>query len=251
MIHIEKQFYTGTSGLVLPFNKEHFPIEFQEKSRLEYYSSLVNSVEINSTFYKLPKSSTIDKWKESVPKDFHFTFKIPKTITHSKGLNFPFDDVLEFIEVVEKSGDKKGCLLVQFPPSVKITHYDKVKNLLKALNQATMNTSWKIAIEFRDPSWYISEVHELLDEYNNTMVMHDMSKAATGWNVAQGSFVYLRLHGPEPKYRGDYSDEFLKNLAVKIKEWIEDKKIVYAYFNNTMGEAFKNMETLKGYISSF
>lgn len=248
MIDIQKHFYSGTSGLVLPTNKDHFPAEFQDKSRLEYYASLFNSVEINSTFYKLPKGSTLKKWSENVPESFEFTLKLPKIITHSKNLDYSLNDLEEFIEITESITDKKGCLLIQFPPSIKIEKYNKVQSLLKDINDLVNTDSWKIAVEFRDSSWYISEVYELLEELSIALVLHDMTKAATGWNLAQNSFVYLRFHGPEPRYRGNYSDDFLKKMAEQIKLWIKEDKTVYAYFNNTMGAAFKNLETLNKYV---
>ncbi len=250
MINIRKHFYSGTSGIVLATNKDQFPLEFQEKSRLEYYASLFNSVEINSTFYKLPRASTLKKWAESVPTDFQFTLKLSKTITHARNLDYSLSDLEEFIEITESITDKKGCLLIQFPPSIKIEKYNKVQSLLKDINDLVNTKSWKIAVEFRDSSWYISEVYELLEELSITLVMHDMVKAATGWNLATGNFVYLRFHGPEPRYRGDYSDEFLKSMAEQIKTWIDEEKIVYAYFNNTMGSAIKNLETLNKFVRS-
>src|SRR2546423_6921762 len=64
------EFYSGTSGLVLPFSKRSFPAEFKDKSRLHYYASLFNSIEINSSFYKMPMASTIKRWGESVPDGF-------------------------------------------------------------------------------------------------------------------------------------------------------------------------------------
>lgn len=244
----KKQFYSGTSGLTLPTTKEHFPTEFKEKSHLEYYASLVNSVEINSTFYKLPMASTFVKWEESVSADFRFTFKVPKTISHAKGLDFSEEDVKEFIAVIENMSSKKGCLLLQFPPSVKIAKYEKVKNLLTLLNELTSDSDWNVAVEFRDESCYITEVSEILDELNITMVLHDMPKGATGFEEPKGNVVYLRLHGPELRYRGDYSDEFLIELAEKIKKWLLDDKTVYVYFNNTMGAAFKNLQDLNKFI---
>lgn len=81
-----QDFYTGTSGLSLPFPKHSFPPEFQDKSRLTFYASLFNSIEINSSFYKLPMASTVKKWAESVPDNFLFTFKLWREITHNKGL---------------------------------------------------------------------------------------------------------------------------------------------------------------------
>ncbi|HEY8898156.1 MAG TPA: DUF72 domain-containing protein, partial [Niastella sp.] len=79
----------GTSGLVLPVpNKQSFPPEFSDKSRLTYYASLLNSIEINSSFYKVPQPATVRKWADSVPDDFVFTFKLWQEITHVKGFAY-------------------------------------------------------------------------------------------------------------------------------------------------------------------
>src|SRR5438045_1404405 len=106
MSSINKLFYSGASGLYLPVPKAQYPPAFQGKSRLEYYSSLFNSIEINSIFYKLPRHSTVVNWANSVPDNFRFTFKVSKTITHVKNLDFVVKDVDDFINTVENSGDK-------------------------------------------------------------------------------------------------------------------------------------------------
>src|SRR4051812_31774190 len=103
----------GTSGLVLPVpNKQAFPPEFRDKSRLTYYSSLLNSLEVNSSFYKVPQPATVKKWADSVPAGFVFTFKLWQEITHIKKFAYKREDVLRFMEVIDQAGDKKGCLLV-------------------------------------------------------------------------------------------------------------------------------------------
>lgn len=242
-------FYSGMSGLNLPFPRSQYPAEFREKSRLEYYASLFNSLEINSCFYKLPQSSTVAKWAETVPADFRFTCKISKTITHAKNLQFSQNDITDFMNVMENIRDKKGCLLAQFPPSFKIGNVSGLQKLLEALGEAIQNTKWKLAIEFRDPSWYEQEIFELLEEVEATLVIHDIPKSATPLHKAVGDFIYLRFHGPEPRYRGDYSDETLKRYAGYIHDWISEKKTVYAYMNNTAGAAFKNLQTLNSYVN--
>ena len=241
-------FYSGTSGLDLPVPRSQYPLEFRGKSRLEYYSSLFNSLEVNSIFYKLPRSSTVVNWAESVPANFRFTFKVSKTITHVKGLIFAEKEVTDFMKVVEQVGENKGCLLAQFPPSLRIEKLDRLQRLLETLGEATDNSGWKLAIEFRDPSWYEREVYELLEEYSAALVIQDIPKSATPLNDVRGDFIYLRFHGPEPRYRGDYNDEFLKRYAGYIKEWISEKKTVYAYFNNTVGAAVENLQTLNKYV---
>ena len=248
MRSINEQFYSGTSGLNLPVPRSQYPDEFQGKSRLEYYASLFNSIEVNSIFYKLPRISTIVNWYESVPEDFRFTFKVSKTITHVKDLKFTAKDVNDFMKMVDHVGEKKGCLLAQFPPSLKIEKLDQLQTLLETLGEAAYHSHWKLAVEFRDPSWHEREVYELLDEYDAAMVIQDIPKSATPFNDVKGDFVYLRFHGPEPRYRGDYSDDFLKKYAANINDWIKEKKTVFAYFNNTVSAAVKNLQTLINYV---
>ncbi len=80
------------------------------------------------------------------------------------------------------------------------------------------------------------------------MVLHDIKNSATQWTHADDDIGYLRFHGPEPRYRGSYSNEFLKQGTQSIVNWIEEGKTVYAYFNNTMGAAFSNLATLNDYV---
>lgn len=240
-------FYSGISGVALPMTRSQYPPEYQGKSRLQYYASLFNSVEVNSIFYKLPRTSTVANWRESTPDDFRFTFKVSKTITHVKELNFSNEDVKAFVNTVEEIGHKKGCLLAQFPPSLKIDRINELQNLLEAVGEAT-NDSWRIAMEFRNTSWYEREVYELLNEFNVTLVMQDIPASATPLSSLIGDSVYLRFHGPEPRYRGDYSDDHLRKYASMIQNWMKDGKTVFAYFNNTMGSAVKNLQTLNAFV---
>ncbi len=241
-------FYSGVSGLVLPVPKSQYPPEFQDKSRLQYYASLFNSIEVNSIFYKLPRSSTIANWVESVPDNFRFTFKLSKTVTHVKNLEFTANDVAAFMKTIGPVDDKKGCLLVQFPPGLKVEKLNQLQNLLDVIGEATHNTDWKIAMEFRNSSWYEREVYELLDEYNFSVVLQDIPASATPIEAQKSDFIYLRFHGPEPRYRGSYSNEDLMAYAKRIKKWLKKGKTVFCYFNNTMGDAVNNLQTLNSYV---
>src|SRR3954471_14852776 len=99
------EFYCGTSNVVLPVrNKGYFPPEFQDKTRLNYYASLFNSVEVNSSFYKLPLPRTVEKWANDVSDNFRFTFKLSKSITHAKELHYNVEDVADFMRVVSAAG---------------------------------------------------------------------------------------------------------------------------------------------------
>ena len=246
-----KNYYTGTSGLLLPVpNKSHYPASFQDKSRLCYYASLVNSIEINSSFYKIPLASTVKKWAADVPSDFRFTFKLFKGITHNKDLFFDAALVADFMEVIEQVGDKKACLLVQFPPSIKINHFMQLRNLMTVLKANNPLSAWNIALEFRHTSLYVDEIYELLEEFNFEMVIHDKTPANSPMITLNQDFVYLRFHGPDGNYRSSYPDDVLYEYASYINEWLAEGKKVYTYFNNTMGEAHANLKFLREHIQN-
>lgn len=244
-------FRSGTSGLVLPVpNKQSFPPEFRDKSRLTYYSSLFNSIEVNSSFYKVPQAATVKKWADSVPDNFSFTFKLWREITHVKERAYQPEDVLRFMEVISNAGPKKGCLLIQFPPSFTVELFARVEQLLDILQNIDPPHEWKVALEFRHPSWYIGEVYELADEYACSMVLQDIPKSRNEQLNKGASFVYLRFHGPAGDYKGGYSDDHLRRQAVAIKQWRSEGKDVFVYFNNTIGDAVKNLATLNSFVTS-
>lgn len=246
--HASGQYYSGTSGLKLDIPKYLFPEQHQQSSRLEYYSTLFNSIEVNSSFYKLPLPKTVSKWADSVEKDFRFSFKLWKEITHVKGLHLLQKDVELFMQSIESAGKKKGCLLIQFPPSVSMKNYSALKKLLTIVNNINTKSSWRIAVEFRNKTWYDEKVYELLQSYKATLVIHDIPKSATPFFTRDYDFIYMRFHGPTGNYRGDYSDEFLAEYAGYVREWLREGKTVYAYFNNTMGNAFNNLKTLNSFV---
>ncbi|NIJ52753.1 DUF72 domain-containing protein [Dyadobacter arcticus] len=242
-------FYAGTSGLVLPVpNKQFYPPEFQNKSRLTYYGSLFNSVEVNSSFYKVPLASTVRNWSTQVPDGFKFTFKLWREITHNKGLIFDPENIARFIQVIDEIGDKKGCLLVQFPPSVKSSMQSQLERLLIAIAEADPLKNWKVALEFRHASCYTDELYELIDHFGFQIVLHDKPGSAPGLLESDLDFIYLRFHGPNGDYRGQYEEDALYEYAEIIQNWMEEGKTVYSYFNNTMGEAMKSLNLLKASI---
>ncbi len=236
--------YTGTSNIVLPVpNKLLFPTDYQDKSRLCYYASLFNSLEVNSSFYKVPMRSTVQKWAADVPADFKFTFKLSRDITHNKELAFNPHDLEKFMNAISGAGDKKGCLLIQFPPSLGI-NINQLRVLLDGIIMLDADKEWKVAVEFRNKSWYVDDVYELLENYQMAMVIQDMPKSVTPLIDSDVPFVFLRFHGPNGGYRGSYTDEHLAEYASYITNWQDEGKTIFAYFNNTMGDALQNLITL-------
>lgn len=236
-------FFSGLSGLQLDVPKYLYPESFKNSSRLTYYSSLFNSIEINSSFYKIPQQATVAKWTASVPSDFRFTFKLYKEITHSKAVSFNKNFLDQFLKAVGAVKEKSGCLLIQFPPGIGNEYLLKLDNLLRYIKEI-QSLDWKIAVEFRNKSWYNEETYYLLKLFDVCLVVHDIPKSATPLVNQETDFVYIRFHGPAGNYRDSYSEEFLNEYAGYVNEWLEEGKTVFMYFNNTMGDAFNNLKTL-------
>lgn len=242
-------YYSGTSGLLLPVrNKSFYPEEFKDKSRLCFYASMMNSIEVNSSFYKVPMAGTVAKWANEVPDDFRFTFKLSREITHNKGLAFDPEAVKRFMEVIDLSGEKRGCLLVQFPASVRIAQVRQLALLMNILRESDRGMRWNIALEFRHISLYHDDIYSLLEEHHMGMVIQDMPPAVTPMLDTELPFVYLRFHGPDGSYKGSYDDEVLYEYAGYIHDWMLEGKTVYTYFNNTMGNALANLFRLKDMV---
>lgn len=247
---IPGQLFIGTSNITLPGNKSTFPKAFRNKSRLNYYSSLFNTVELNSPFYKIPMAATFKKWAADTKKGFQFSVKLWKGITHIKQLDFDADDINSFIQKASELKNKKGCLLLQFPGKIAFDYFGHVEKLLEILTIATKTDRWRIAVEFRNAGWYTGETFELMDEFGASMVLHDHPKAKNEQLNKNARFIYIRFHGPEGNYKDSYSTAYLQSKAIMIQQYINSGKDVYVYFNNTAGDAFNNARTLQRICST-
>ncbi|WP_336514175.1 DUF72 domain-containing protein [Pollutibacter soli] len=248
--YFSRRYFSGTSGLLLPVpNKQFFPDEFEDRSRLTYYASLFNSIEVNSSFYKIPLGKTIANWSATVPDSFRFTFKLFREITHQKPAGTDKDLIRNFFAVIGNAGHKKGCLLVQFPAK---TDFDiaLLQELLFFISELNEEQHWRICVEFRDIKWYCNPVLSLLESLNISLVIHDKPKSITPISQLHNNTIYIRFHGPAGDYRGSYSTEILNQWAEKIFQWIQTGKTVFAYFNNTIGDAIQNLQTLNRLIDS-
>ena len=243
------QYYTGTSGLLLPYkNKGFYPEGLQGKSRLHVYSLLFNSIEINSSFYKIPQKSTIAKWALDVTDSFRFTFKLWKGISHAKALQYQGADLEKFMDALAAAGDKCGCLLIQLPPSVSQSASLRLEKLLDNIAEVS-DHKWNVCVEFRHATWYCENTYRVLDERQTGIVFHD--KNSNGMNIDETAapYIYLRFHGPEGNYRGSYDPVILEEYGQYIKEWLGSGKEVFSYFNNTMGGAITDLQYLRHIVS--
>jgi uncharacterized protein YecE (DUF72 family) len=240
----------GTSGITMPGSKDTFPESYRSTTRLRYYSSIFNSTEINSSFHKIPLARTFAKWSAEVSSDFLFTIKLYRGITHAKNLLFNEHEISLFMQAAHHLDNNKGVLLIQFPASINFAYFDQVKTIIGIIQKSNQHRPFRLALELRHKSWYNDTTFEFLEDNGIALVFHDLPASKPSLDNAFTDTIYLRFHGPKGDYRGGYSDDFIKDYADRIKEWSMEGKDVYAYFNNTMGDAFKNAQLLKSFCES-
>jgi len=208
-----------------------YPKELPAKDYLKFYSGVFNSVEIDSSFYRIPNQFMITQWKNNTPTGFVFSPKLPKKITHDNKLKGSESTLVYFYSVLNKLGPKLGPIAVQLPPSIKLsTHLETLKAFLSQLRP-----EFKHAIEFRHKSWFTAEVYELLRKSNVAMVWSLNQYVETPPEVT-ADFIYLRMVGDREitEFTGIQRDrsEDMKRWAEAMKDNAGKFESGYIFFNN-------------------
>lgn len=228
--------YIGTSGWSYGDwgDGVFYPSDLKEKDWLGYYSQQFKTVEINSTFYHQMSAKTFTNWYNKVPKNFIFSVKISRFLTHVKKLNEPKEPWQRFINNAKELKEKLGPILVQLPPNLHV-NLDKLKELIRVIP-----TRYKIALEVRHQSWFGKPVYKVLKKRNIPLVF-SCGEGLPIEEVITADFIYIRMHGPGDLYGSKYTKGQLKELAEKIKKWKRKIRNIYVYFNNdTNGYAVEN-----------
>lgn len=212
---------------------------------LERYAELFDTVEVNSTFYGLPKRTTVERWVEQVPEGFLFACKMSRYVTHVKRLadseakSFKLGEgVKRFAERLEplQEAGKLGPVLWQLPPNF---HRDD-RRLDAALGALTPG---RHCFEFRHPSWFTEPVYRALRERDVALVIVDDPELPFTTRELTASWIYVRLHRGSRGRRGNYSDTELDTWRRRIAAW-RSRADVLAYFNNDW-EAFAPRNALQ------
>lgn len=231
----KQNLFIGTSGWSYDDwrGSEFYPDNLAKTDELPFLAEHFSTVELNASFYHLPKEQTFKNWCEEVPEEFMFSVKASRYLTHIKKLKNPKEIWGNFYERAKLLEEKLGAVLVQLQPSWK-KNAQRLKKFLKVAKK----DHEKLALEFRHPSWFCDEIYDILKKYNIALVYADCGqKWPQVWRETSDDFVYLRMHGPDGSYATKYDKEHLKKIAKKIKKTLADNKEVYIYFNNDY-EAF-------------
>ena len=197
------QFFVGTSGYSYKEWKGSFyPEKLPQKQMLGYYAQRFRAVEINNTFYRMPKATVLETWAQQVPPGFRFVLKAPQRITHHKRLNDAADSVDYLLRTASALGEHRGPLLFQLPPDLK-KDAPRLEAFLQLVGEGT-----PVAFEFRHPSWFDAEVFDCLRRNHCALCVADTDDAPLTDLVDTAGWGYVRLR------REAYSDELLE-------QWIE------------------------------
>lgn len=221
------EIHIGTSGWQYDhWRGPFYPEDLFMDSFLDYYSGRFHTVEINNSFYQLPKQETLRKWREKVPEKFIFSFKASRYLTHMKKLKDPKASLSRMLEVIPSLNGKLGPILFQLPPKWGFDP-ERFYDFLEALPG-----KYRYAFELRDPSWLDPRAYEALTEVGAAFCIYEIGGRMSPKEIT-ADFVYIRLHGPaEEPYRGQYSTRTLSGWAGAISAWVRQGREVFCYFDN-------------------
>ena len=217
--------WTGTSGFSYKEWKGSFyPEKLPATKMLAYYSRQLSSVEINNTFYRLPRAEMLEKWAAQVPRDFAFVLKASRRITHMKRLK-DAGDPLEYLvrTSVGALGSQLGPILFQLPPYLR-AGVERLTDFLAILSEGVgAPDGFRAAFEFRHASWFTEEVYQALADHGAALVIADTGDGEAPV-VETAGFGYARLRRP------GYGEAELRDWAAALQRpaWRD----VYVFFKH-------------------
>ena len=233
----------GCSGWLYRHWRELFyPKGVAQHRWFGHYSETFSTVELNTSFYHLPKAETFEKWRDQAPPGFTYAVKAPRFITHMKKLKDCAEPVEEFLRRARRLGPTVGPILYQLPPHWTV-------NLERLADfSALLPRDLAHVFEFREKSWLTEEVLAFLEDEGLSFCVHDMPGSATA-RRASGPIASVRFHGGEGKYWGRYSDEGLLSWTDWIAGQARAGRDVWCYFNNDIGgHAIDDAQTLRSMV---
>jgi uncharacterized protein YecE (DUF72 family) len=221
--------WVGTSGWQYRhWSGTFYPAKLPSRAWLAYYCERFRVVEVNNTFYHLPPASTFEKWRDDVPDDFVVAVKMSRFLTHLKRLLDPEEPVERFMNRATKLAPKLGPVLVQLPPRFAVD-LDRLGRVLELFS-----TRWRhvrVAVEFRDSSWFVEPVRKLLEDHGVALVLADSpERRQPCWRTADWGFV--RFHEGRATPPPCYGERALATWMDRIADLWGPEADVYAFFNN-------------------
>ena len=227
----------GCSGWNYPHWRERvYPKGLAQKRWLDHYATLFGTVEVNNTFYRLPRVESVAGWVRQTPPGFLFAVKMSRYLTHIRRLGGLETGIPLFYERIRPLArtPKLGPVLWQLPPTFRRDD-ERLRAALVAL------PAGRHAFEFRHPTWYVDEVYALLREHGAALVIPDSPKYLFRALELTADWTFVRFHRGSRGRNGNYSETEIREWAERIDGWRRGGIDVYAYYNNDWeGYAVRN-----------
>jgi uncharacterized protein YecE (DUF72 family) len=219
--------YVGTSGYAYkPWKGPFYPADLRDDQMLHYYGEQFGAVEINNTFYRMPRAPVLEGWALQVPPEFRFVLKAPQRITHFQRLKDAGDSVAYLLNVAESLGERLGPLHFQLPPNLK-KDVPRLRDFL-----ALLPARPRAAFEFRNATWFDDEVFGVLRDHQAALCIAEEEEGVQVPFVSTADWGYLRLRRP------DYDDAGLRAWADRVGEqgW-EEAFVFFKHEDEAKGPA--------------
>jgi uncharacterized protein YecE (DUF72 family) len=226
-----RNLHLGTIGWSYNFWKGAFyPDKTASKDFLAYYAERLDTVEVDSTFYRIPTQQIVTNWKQQTPNGFVFSLKFPQVITHVKMLKDCQNETAAFLDRAKLLGEKLGPLLLQFPPRFTAQYLPDLADYLHGLPKLH-----RYVVEVRNKTWLNQDFYSLLRDNKVALAWAD-SPLMSQISEETANFLYVRWEGDRKKVKGTLGKievdkkNNLKLWADKIKLFLEKRMEVYGYF---------------------
>jgi len=216
-----------------------YPKSIKPDQYLLYYSKIFYTNEINTSFYQIPSKYMVERWAKKTPKEFVFSAKLPKSVTHENLLDLDacqgdLDLFLTSMEPLVRAG-KLWAYLVQLPPSFKKEeHFSYLKEFIDSWPEDRKEKGYELVVEFRHESWMQEEVFDYLRQQSLTYCSVIEPTLPPRMDITNPHFFYLRFHGYGQKIWFDYffKEEEIKNWGLQLKDVLKKVDRAGIYFNN-------------------
>lgn len=213
------------------WNGVFYPDGLQARDYLAHYSQYFDAVELDSTFYGIPRPEYVSRWASITPPHFSFSVKTPREITHDLRLVDAAEPMNQFLETMQLLDDKLGVILIQLPPDMTFANIRKLAVFLRDLPDG-----FRYAIEFRDSSWHSAATSQLLEKHGVCWASTDYIHLPRTVYVTT-DFIYVRWIGRHGRY--EVKDHEREDMTARLNWWWGDiqtrlngARVIYGFFNN-------------------